>query len=170
MSFTVENPLVYFIQMVVSCGALSLPHHSGSHHIGDSRRGKQSTHGDPKGFHEKWWIIAVFLAALIGQSLKNSLTDCQFFLQIPENDAKRYQRKRSACGPTRQKSGHSNLFSSFLVRSVKHQRQWLLATLWVLWWYRTVKIRLIKDATARLTLPFAKSPSPIHTSFIGLQT
>lgn len=79
MSFTVENPLVYFIQMVVSCGALSLPHHSGSHHIGDSRRGKQSTHGDPKGFHEKWWIIAVFLAALIGQSLKNSLTDSQFF-------------------------------------------------------------------------------------------
>lgn len=96
MCFTVENLLIYFIQMVGFCGALSSPHHSGSHHIGDSQWGKQSTRW--RRSHEKWWIIAVFLAAPIGQSLKNSLTDCQFFLQIPENDAKRYQRKRSACG------------------------------------------------------------------------
>lgn len=122
MSFTVENLLVYFIQSVGFCGVLSSPHHSGSHHIGDSRWGKQST---------RWWRSQRFPWKMMNYCRLFGCAD----RSEPEKQSHRlpifYKSRRTMPnvirgkealvidkgkpGATRQKSGHPDSFSSFLV-------------------------------------------------------
>lgn len=95
--FGVENLSIYFIQIVGFHERVINPAVTVLEILGKVNK-TQAVMAIPKFFMENGEYVPSFLAAPIGQSLKNSFIHCQKLLQITKDNAKSCQRKGRTCG------------------------------------------------------------------------
>lgn len=93
--FRVENLSIYFIQIVGFHECVINPAVTVLAILGKVNKTQAVM---AKFFMKNGEFVPLFLAAPIGQSLKNSFIHCQKLLQITKDNAKSCQRKGHACG------------------------------------------------------------------------
>lgn len=172
MCFTVENLLISFIQMVGFCGTLSSPHHSGSHHIGDSQWCKQST---------RWWRSQRFPWKMMNYCRLFGCTDRSepekrshrlpiFFFTNPGEWCQTLSEEKKHLWLTKvsyeTKIWTSEFVPLFSCQVSETSTAGLLAAPWLLCWCHTVKIRLTNCFSGSTTYFAILKICPTHAHII----